>query len=52
MKEKKRVLNDKIRAQKVQLINDQGENLGDMSLSEAREKASTLELDLMEMGKK
>ncbi|MCH2188279.1 translation initiation factor IF-3 [Candidatus Gracilibacteria bacterium] len=52
MKEKKRILNDHIRADKVQLITDEGENLGDMSLSEAKQKASDLELDLMEMGKK
>ena len=49
MKEKKRILNDHIRADKVQLITDEGENLGDMSLSEAKQKASDLELDLMEM---
>ncbi|MDP2396046.1 MAG: hypothetical protein Q8S84_01730 [bacterium] len=36
MKEKKRALNNEIRATKVQLITDHGENLGEMSLSDAK----------------
>ncbi|MDD3793438.1 MAG: translation initiation factor IF-3 [Candidatus Gracilibacteria bacterium] len=52
MKEKRRLLNDEIKANKIQLINDEGENLGEMSMDEAREKAKSLELDLMEMGAK
>jgi translation initiation factor IF-3 len=36
LKEKKKALNGEIRAKKVQIITDQGENLGEMSLSEAR----------------
>ncbi len=51
MKEKKRVLNNDIRANKIQLISDEDGNLGEMSLSDARLKASAEWLDLMEMGK-
>ncbi|MCP4524051.1 MAG: translation initiation factor IF-3 [Candidatus Gracilibacteria bacterium] len=51
MKEKKRNLNGEIRAKTVQLITDQGENFGEMSLSEARKKAEENNLDLMEMSK-
>jgi len=47
MKEGKRVLNDDIRAKKVQVITDNGENLWEMSLDEAKSKAKTLWLDLM-----
>jgi len=49
LKEKKRLLNDQIRASKVQLVTDEGENLWDMSLDEAKQKAASLELDLMEI---
>lgn len=49
MKEKKRILNDDIRASRVQVITDEGENLGEMSLNEAKAKAQELWLDLMEM---
>ena len=49
MKEKKRILNDKIKAPKVQLITDDGENLGDMSINDARIRAKELSLDLMQM---
>lgn len=49
MKEKRRILNDDIRATNVQLINDEWENLGTMTLSEAKAKARWLELDLMLM---
>lgn len=52
MKEKRRLLNDEIRANKIQLINDEWENLWEMSMDEAREKAKALELDLMEMWSK
>lgn len=52
MKEAKRALNDEIRAKNVQLITEDWENLGDMSLREAREKALEMWLDLMEMWKK
>ena len=51
MKEKKKALNGNIRARRVQIITDHGENLGEMSLSEAKTKASELELDLMEIWK-
>ena len=51
MKEKKKALNGEIRARRVQIITDHGENLGEMSLSEAKTKASELELDLMEIWK-
>jgi translation initiation factor IF-3 len=36
LKEKKKALNNEIRAKNVQIITDQGENLGEMSLSEAK----------------
>jgi len=52
VREKKRLLNGEIRAKNIQLITDEGENLGEMTLSEARQKAEELSLDLMEMGKK
>jgi len=52
MSNKKRLVNDKIRAYKVQLITDDGENLGDMLMKEARNIASERSLDLMEMWKK
>lgn len=52
MKEKKRILNGDIRAKIVQLVTDEGENFGEMSLSEARTKAEEQSLDLMEMWKK
>jgi translation initiation factor IF-3 len=49
MSNKKRLINDEIRAYKVQLITDEGENLGEMSMKEARVLASEKGLDLMEM---
>lgn len=49
MKEKQRILNDNIRASLVQLITDDGENLWEMSLKEAKTKAQEQGLDLMEM---
>lgn len=52
MKEKKRILNNNIRAYKVQLITDDGENLWEMSLNDAKIKAEEQELDLMEIWKK
>lgn len=48
---KKRLINNEIRAYKVQLITDDGENLGNMSMKEARNIASEKGLDLMEMWK-
>lgn len=51
MKEKKRILNADIKARNIQLITDDGENHGEMHMSEARAKAEELGLDLMEMGK-
>lgn len=52
MKEKKKPLNDEIQASRVQLITDDGENLWEMTIEEARTKARELELDLMEIGTK
>lgn len=49
MKEKKRLLNKDIKAREIQLITDDGWNLGEMHMSEARTKAEELWLDLMEM---
>ena len=51
MKEKGRILNDNIRANTVQVINEEWDNLGTMNLSEAKAKARELELDLMLMSK-
>jgi len=51
MKENKRVLNGDIRAHNIQLISDEEGNLWEMTLDEAREKASAEWLDLMEMWK-
>ncbi len=52
MKEKQKKLNRDIQASIVQVINDNGENLWEMSLSDALEQAQKQELDLMEIGKK
>lgn len=49
MKEKQRILNDDIRANLVQLVTDDGENLWEMSLKDAKTKATEEGLDLMEM---
>lgn len=49
MKGKKRILNNDIRAYKVQLITEEWENLWEMTLDEAKNQASTKKLDLMEM---
>jgi translation initiation factor IF-3 len=49
LKDKKNALNDKIRAKTVQIITDEGENLGEMPLSEAKAMAKDKELDLMEI---
>lgn len=51
MKEKKKALNNEIRAKNVQIITDQGENLGEMSLGEAKVIAAEKWLDLMEIWK-
>lgn len=51
MKEKRKALNDEIRAHKVQVITDQGENLGEMSFNEAKALAWEKGLDLMEIWK-
>lgn len=52
MKESKRALNDEIRAKNVQLITEDWENLGTISLREARERAIESWLDLMEIWRK
>jgi len=49
MKEKKKRLNQDIRADLVQVIDDAGENLGEMKLTEALTQAKEQELDVMEM---
>ena len=49
MKENKRILNDDIRATNIKLINEEGEMLGEMTLSEAKAKAKELSLDLMQL---
>ncbi|NDK09935.1 translation initiation factor IF-3 [Candidatus Gracilibacteria bacterium] len=52
MREKKKRLNTDIRAELVQVITDDGENLGEMTLSDALTQAKSQELDLMEIGQK
>lgn len=52
MKEKKKLLNDEIKATKVQLISEDWENFWEMSLDEAKNKASSMSLDLMEIWRK
>jgi len=52
VKQKKRILNDEIKAKKVQLILDSWENLWEMSIQEARLRAKEAWLDLMEMSNK
>jgi translation initiation factor IF-3 len=49
LKEKKRLLNDEIRARKVQVVTDEGENLGEMALNSAKIIAADKGLDLMEI---
>jgi len=49
---KRRILNNDIRANKIQLITDDGENLWEMSLDEGKAKARETSLDLMEMWKR
>ncbi len=51
MKEKKRILNNDIRAKMVQLISDSWENFWEMQISEARARAEQQGLDLMEIWK-
>jgi translation initiation factor IF-3 len=52
MREKKKRLNADIRAELVQVITEEGENLGEMTLSDALTQAKSQELDLMEIGQK
>lgn len=49
MKDNKRPLNDEIKASKIKLITDEGEVLGEMSLTEAKQKAKENALDLMQL---
>ena len=52
MKEKKKLLNDEIKATKVQLIWEDWENFWEMSMDEARNKAHSMNLDMMEIWRK
>jgi translation initiation factor IF-3 len=47
----KRLLNNDIKASRVQLVTDEGENFWEVSIEEARNKARSLGLDLMEIWK-
>ena len=49
MKGKKRILNDNIKSRRVQLILDSWENLGEMSINDARIRAKEASMDLMEI---
>ena len=46
---KQKILNDKIQARSIHLITDDWENLGEMSLWEAKQLATERQLDLMQM---
>jgi translation initiation factor IF-3 len=50
MAPKAKRINENIKADKVQVIAESGEQLGIMSLSEAINKASALEMDIVEIG--
>lgn len=50
MAPKAKRINENIRAPQVQVISESGEQLGVMSLSEAINKASALEMDIVEIG--
>jgi len=52
VREKQRVINDKIKSPRVQLILESWESLWEMSINDARIKAREQSLDLMEMWKK
>ncbi len=52
MAEKKRALNNEIKARMIQLLSESWEILWEMMLDEAKQKAASLNLDLMELGKK
>jgi len=52
VKEKRKLINDKIRASRVQLILEDWENLWEMSINDARIRAKEKKLDLMEMSRK
>jgi len=49
VKGKKRIINDEIKSRRVQLILEDWENLGEMSINDARIRASEAKLDLMEI---
>ncbi len=52
MKEKRKIINDAIRSSRVQLILEDGENLWEMPINDARIRAREKNLDLMEMWRK
>lgn len=52
MKEKNKNLNDEIKANTVQVITDEWDNLWEMTLNDAKIKAKELGLDLMEIWRK
>ncbi len=49
MKGKKKILNENIKSRRVQLILDSWENLGEMSINDAKIRAKEFNLDLMEI---
>jgi len=49
VKGKKRIINDEIKSRRVQLILEDWENLGEMSINDARIRAAEAKLDLMEI---
>jgi len=51
MKDNRKPLNDEIKASRVKLISSEGELLGEMSLSEAKQKAKENDMDLMQLWK-
>ena len=49
MAKDKKILNDAIQARRINLITDDGENIGEMTLGEWKQKAAEKWLDLMQM---
>jgi translation initiation factor IF-3 len=49
LKQEKKLLNNDIKASRVQLVTDEWENLWEVSIEDARSKARSLGLDLMEI---
>jgi translation initiation factor IF-3 len=49
MKDNRKPLNDEIKASRVKLVSSESELLGEMSLSEAKQKAKENDMDLVQI---